>query len=244
MDARLAALATAIAALELIIVRDAFSDRGVYAWSVLRAEYGILARPLGLVFGARGTLVLLFVQLAAAIALPVFAHPAPAWIAFGTSLAISIRWRGSYNGGSDAMLLVVLLAIAIGRTAPSLADAALAYAAVQLVLSYFVAGVAKLGDPAWRAGRALPILVSLPHYRVPPRAAALLAAPLAGRVLAYAMLAVECTFPLALLHPTVCIAYLAIGGCFHLVNAFVFGLNRFLWIWLAAYPALLHWASL
>ncbi len=240
---RLAALATAIAALELIIVRDAFSDRGVYAWSVLRADYGGLARPLGIVFGARGTLALLLMQLAAAIALPVIAHPAPAWIAFGASLAISVRWRGSYNGGSDAMLLVVLLVIAIGRTAPSLANAALAYAAVQLVLSYFVAGVAKLGDPVWRAGRALPILVALPQYRVPTRAAALLAAPRAGRVLAYAMLAVECTFPLALLHPTACVTYLAIGGCFHVVNAYVFGLNRFLWVWLAAYPALLHWAS-
>jgi hypothetical protein len=238
---RLAGLATAICALELIIVREAFSERGVYAWSVLRADYGVLARPLGILFGARGTLALLVLQLAAAIALPVVAHPAPAWIAFGASLAISIRWRGSYNGGSDAMLLVVLLVIAIGRTAPSLANAALAYAAVQLVLSYFIAGVAKLGDPAWRAGRALPILVALPHYRVPPRAAAFLSRPHAARVLTYAMLAVECTFPLALLDHDVCVAYLVVGGCFHLVNALVFGLNRFLWVWIAAYPALLHW---
>jgi len=193
---RLAALATAIAALELVIVRDAFSDRGVYAWSVLRRDYGVLARPLGLIFSARGTLAVLVLQLAAAIALPLTTHAAPAWIAFGTSLAISVRWRGSYNGGSDAMLLVVLLAIAIGRTAPAYANAALAYAAVQLVLSYFIAGVAKLADPAWRAGRALPILVALPQYRVPARAAALLASPRRGRVLAYAMLAIECTFPL------------------------------------------------
>lgn len=240
---RLAALATAIAALELIIVRDAFSDRGVYAWSVLRAEYGPLARPLGVMFDARGTLALLVLQLAAAIALPLTTHAAPAWIAFATSLAIAIRWRGSYNGGSDAMLLVVLLAIAIGRSFPAHAGAALAYAAVQLVLSYFVAGIAKLGDPAWRAGRALPILVALPQYRVPRRAAALLATPRAGRVLAFAMLAFECTFPLALLHPTACIAYLAIGACFHLGNAVVFGLNRFLWIWLAAFPALMYWAG-
>ncbi len=240
---RLAALATAIAALELIIVRDAFSDRGVFAWSVLRADYGVLARPLGVLFGARGTFVLLLVQLAAAIALPVIDHPAPAWIAFAATLAIAVRWRGSYNGGSDAMLLVVLGVIAIGRTAPSLENAALAYAAAQLVLSYVIAGVAKLKDPVWRAGRALPILVALPQYRVHPRVAAILASPRLGRALAYAMLAVECTFPLALLHPTVCIVYLAIGAGFHLVNAVVFGLNRFLWVWLAAYPALLHWAS-
>lgn len=237
---RLAALATAICALELVIVREAFSERGVYAWSVLRAEYGRLSRPLGILFGARGTLVLLVLQLGAAIALPVVGHPAVAWLAFATTLAIAVRWRGSYNGGSDAMLLVVLLAIAIARTAPSLERAALGYAAAQLVLSYFIAGIAKLGDPAWRAGRAMPILVTLPHYRVPARAQTLLASPRLGRALAYGMLAWECTFPLALLHPSACVAYLAIGAAFHLTNALAFGLDRFLWIWLAAYPALLH----
>lgn len=238
---RLAALATAICALELVIVREAFSERGVYAWSVLSANQGRLARPLAWIFGARGTLAILVLQLAAAIALPLVAHPAPAWIAFGTTLAIAVRWRGSYNGGSDAMLLVVLLAIAIARTVPSHANAALAYAAVQLVLSYFIAGVVKLRDPAWRAGRAMPIIVTLPHYRVPARAAALLASPRVGRALAYGMLAFELTFPVALLHPTACIVYLAIGATFHLANALAFGLNRFLWIWLAAYPALLTW---
>jgi len=35
---------------------------------------------------------------------------------------------------------------------------------------------------------------------------------------------------------------LAIGAAFHLANAFAFGLNRFLWAWLAAYPALWFWA--
>lgn len=240
---RLAALATAVCALELIIVREAFSERGVYAWSVLRAEYGVLARPLGVVFGARGTLLLLVLQLAAAIALPLTTHPAPAWVAFAATFAIAIRWRGTYNGGSDAMLLVVLLAISLARTFPAHANAALAYAAVQLVLSYFIAGIAKLGDPAWRTGRAMPLIVTLPHYRVPARAAAILASPGAGRFAAYAMLVFECTFPVALLHPTVCLVYLGVGAGFHLVNALAFGLDRFLWVWIAAYPALIHWAG-
>jgi hypothetical protein len=30
-----------------------------------------------------------------------------------------------------------------------------------------------------------------------------------------------------------------VAAAFHLANACLFGLNRFLWIWLAAYPPLL-----
>lgn len=247
--AGLAALATTIAALELIWVRGALSDWGVFAWPILRRELATAPRVIrGLAdatFSYRGTLALLALQLAGGLALPWLQHPAPAWIAFGTTLLIAIRFRGSYNGGSDAMLLIVLLALGLARTAPGtdVAAAGLAYAAAQLVLSYVIAGIAKLGDPAWRDGSALAILTNLPHYRVPVRMRRLAARPMLVRVLAWAMLAFECTFPVALVHPTVCVIYLSIGAMFHLANALAFGLDRFLWTWLAAYPALIYWVE-
>ena len=49
----------------------------------------------------------------------------------------------------------------------------------------------------------------------------------------------ELLFPLALLDAGYLKAALVIAGLFHLVNGCVFGLNRFLWIWIAAYPSLL-----
>ena len=251
--APLVGIATAICALELLLVRHAFADTGVFAWPVLRRE---LAHPaLGdLLFSYRGTCALLGLQLAAAILIvasgvpgapAALAHPAAAWVAWATTLAIAVRFRGTYNGGSDAMLLIVLGVLAIVRTAPgtALAEGALAYAAAQLVLSYFIAGIAKLQDPAWRHGRALPILVTLPPYRVPPWIARVLSHRVLARVLTYAMLAFELAAPIALLHPTACTVILAIGALFHVGNAVVFGLDRFLWTWLAAYPALIHWAS-
>lgn len=245
----LAALATAIAALELVWVRGALADGGVFAWPVLRRELAGAPRPLralaDLAFSYRGVLVVLGLQLASALALPWTAHPAVPWVAFATTLLVSIRFGGSYNGGSDAMLLVVLLALALARTAPGtdLAAAGLAYCAAQLVLSYVIAGLAKLGDPAWRDGRALGILAGLAHYRVPPRAARVVARPRVARAFAWAMLVFEVSFPAALAHPIACASYLAIGGAFHLANALVFGLNRFLWTWLAAYPALIYWVE-
>ncbi|HET9626524.1 MAG TPA: hypothetical protein VFP84_34415 [Kofleriaceae bacterium] len=247
--ARLCAVAAAVAALELLWVRRQLADRGVFAWPVLRRELAGVPWPVRWladhVLSYPGTLGVLALQLAAALALPFVDHPAPAWIVVAAALAIAVRFRGAYNGGSDAMLIIVALAIALARTAPgsALAGLGLAYAAAQLVLSYFVSGVAKLADPAWRTGRALPILVRLPHYHVPRPAAALLSLRALAAVAGWLMLAFECGAPLALTSRTACLALLAFGAGFHVVNAVVFGLNRFLWTWLAAYPALLYWAS-
>lgn len=55
---------------------------------------------------------------------------------------------------------------------------------------------------------------------------------------AWVMLVFEAAFPLALLHPFAIRAALAAALAFHLVNASVFGLNRFVWAWLAGYPLL------
>jgi hypothetical protein len=49
----------------------------------------------------------------------------------------------------------------------------------------------------------------------------------------------EVLFPLALLHPLALYAGLVIAATFHLANAFLFGLNRFFWIWICAYPSLI-----
>jgi hypothetical protein len=247
--ARLAGVATVVAALELVWIRHAVSDAGVFRWATLRRDFAgapaVVRAIADRVFCARGIQIVIAVQLASGLALPWLAHPAPAWLAFATTFAIAIRFRGSYNGGSDSMLLVVLLALALARSAPGgwLAPAALAYAAAQLVLSYFIAGVAKLRDPRWRRGTALPILVQLPHYGVPARAQAILSRPGVARVATAAMLGFECGFPVALLDPTVCLGLLGAGVAFHLGNAVVFGLNRFLWAWLAGYPALVFWVE-
>lgn len=234
---RLAAIAVAIAALELLVVRRALADDGVFAWPILRRDF---ASPwiADLVFAYRPTLAILALQLAAALALPWIDHPAPAWIAFATTLAIAVRFRGTYNGGSDSMLLVVTLSLAVARTWPEHARIALGYCAAQLVLSYVIAGVAKLGDAAWRSGRALTILVDLPQYRVPRRIAAVVR-PL-SRIGCWTILAWEIGFPVVVVNMTACTIMLAIGAAFHVANAVVFGLNRFVWAWLAAYPALVY----
>ena len=239
---RLSSLATAIAALELIVVHRAWSERGVYAWSVLRRDYSQFgARLAGLVFATPGMWLLLAVQLASALALPWLAQPVWPWLAFATTLAIAVRFRGTYNGGSDAMLLVGLLGLAIARSGAP--EVGLGYIAAQLVLSYVLAGVAKLREPRWRDGSALVALVALPTYNVPPGLIAVLARPALARIAGFGLLAFELGFPIALVDPTACRLLLALAVLFHLGNAVVFGLNRFLWAWLAAFPALIAWVD-
>jgi hypothetical protein len=119
----------------------------------------------------------------------------------------------------------------------------LGYVAAQLVLSYFVAGSVKLRQGAWRDGSALSALLGARQYAPSPSRALRVAsgpvAPLASR----ALVLFECAFPLALCGRPYCLVLMAIGAAFHVVNARVLGLNRFLWAWLAAYPALWFWAA-
>lgn len=234
---RLAALAVALSAIELLLVRAAWST-GPLRWATLRRELApTWRRLLDPAFGARGFTAVLLTQLALALALPWLAHPALPVALLVATLAVGARFRGSYAGGSDAMTAVVLVGLALAPLSPR---AGLGYIAAQLVLSYVVAGAGKLADPAWRRGDTLPALLALPAYhapaairRLPPRALAA-----AG----YAVIAFEIGFPLALLGPRAAAGAIALGLAFHLANAVVLGLNRFLWAWLAAYPALV-WAA-
>ncbi|HEY6880533.1 MAG TPA: hypothetical protein VI299_21060 [Polyangiales bacterium] len=201
--------------------------RASFPWHIVRRDYGVR-------FEDRAWPGLVLAQAVLAIALALSDAALWPWSALVLALLHAARFRGNYNGGSDAMTLVVLLGLAIGRTFS--APAGLGYITAQLVLSYFLAGCWKLRDRAWRDGSALERLLALPQYRSTP-----LVVP-GTRWLGYGVLAFECAFPLALFG--LALPFAALGITFHAVNARVLGLNRFLWAWLAAYPALFYWSGL
>ena len=58
-------------------------------------------------------------------------------------------------------------------------------------------------------------------------------------VMGWAVILFELVFPLALLDPVALKLALLCAAGFHFSNACFFGLNRFFWIWLCAYPALI-----
>lgn len=151
------------------------------------------------------------------------------------------RFNGPVNGGSDKMAMLILFCLSLAHLAPDRfwAEMALSYLAVQLVLSYVVSGWVKLRNPAWRLGGALEDVFAVSAYPTSDGMRALSDRRAVMRVASWAVIGFECLFPLALLHPLALAGMLCVTAGFHLANAVCFGLNRFFWVWIAAYPSVL-----
>lgn len=158
-----------------------------------------------------------------------------------SSCAMLQRYQGPYNGGSDRMGLLLLFCLFFARLAPARPwqEIALGYLAAQVVLSYAISGWVKLANPDWRSGRALQDIFAFSVYPVSESIRSWANWPRLMLGLSWGLMLFEALFPLALLDGTGLSMALALAALFHLINACVFGLNRFLWIWLAAYPCLI-----
>jgi hypothetical protein len=249
---RLIALAVLLQTVELWQCRRAFSDDGVFQWKILALEHHALPSALrwffALLLPYRSFLALLVVRAAAAVLLGGgWASAAPVLLL--SQLAIAVRFRGTFNGGSDYMSVIVLLGLSIAGDAtehPLAAKAGLAYIAVQSTLSYFVAGVVKVRNAGWRNGSALVRLFESASYGVPASVRRLLARPAAARSAALSVMAFECSSPVIWARSELVVPFILVGLGFHVGAAITIGLNRFLFAWASTYPALLfctRWAD-
>lgn len=151
------------------------------------------------------------------------------------------KFRGPFNGGSDNMTLLILFCVGVSRLplSPKIAEALIAYLALQVVLSYFIAGVVKVRNRQWWNGELMTWLLRDSVYNVPTAFRKLAANPRSLKAIGRATLVFELLFPISLISPVT--LYLALGAAvlFHFGVALVLGLNRFLWIWMAAFPAVI-----
>jgi hypothetical protein len=226
---RLVALSVALQTLELLSLRRALSGEGLLGGG-----------------RARGFRPLLWLQLALCAATALLAAPALLLGVFATYWLLIRRLGAPFNGGSDALSSLSALMLGSAALDPGhgpIMKGALSYLGVQTAFSYFVAGLAKLKERGWRRGSALVHFAELPKYGVPAWARTLLARPHVALGTSWAILLFECSFPCALFGPRACLAYLSLGAAFHVANAILFGLNRFLFSWLALYPILLALSS-
>lgn len=157
------------------------------------------------------------------------------------SLLILNRFKGPYNGGSDRMGLLILCCLTCVHFAPTQywKEIAFGYLAIQLTLSYFMSGWVKITNPEWRSGKALEDVFRFSAYPVSEALRKLSQHPKTLLILSWAVIALELLFPLTLLSQPTLILGLTATATFHAANAFLFGLNRFFWVWLAAYPSIL-----
>ncbi len=238
--------------LEFMRLRHALGPGGVWAWTVQSGDLAHASRPVRAAFGwlagERVDSAHLTLRLAAAVGL-LFgsALPVSLFLFVGT-VALLIRWRGAFNGGSDFMTIVVLTGVVIADAAAALghpdigARAGLWYVAIHAISSYFISGAVKLINPEWRSGTALPIFLDGGVYGPLPATS-----PYRNKTVAalcsWGFILWECSFPLALADPLVAVGFCATAAVFHLLVFRYFGLNRFVFAWLATFPAIVFAAG-
>lgn len=159
----------------------------------------------------------------------------------GIALWMLSRYDGPYNGGSDRMGLLVLCSLCLVNFLPQgqWREYVFGYLAIQLVLSYFISGWVKLVNREWRNGQALRDVFQFSAYPVSEDLRALANRPQLLLLMSWAVILFELLFPFSMITQISLIAGLTVAAVFHLANACLFGLNRFFWIWLTAYPSLI-----
>lgn len=157
------------------------------------------------------------------------------------SLFILQLFQGPYNGGADRMGLLILSCLTLVHFLPTLRwqEIAFGYLSLQLILSYFISGWVKVINPDWRSGRALRDVFQFSAYPVSESLRLLSQSPRLLLSASWLVILFELMFPFTLISSFSLSIALIAAASFHLTNAFLFGLNRFFWIWLAAYPSLL-----
>ena len=246
---RLCAIGQLVGLLELMLVRGELSDSGFLDWSMIgnlspraRTRPGSVIRRAFRRLPRRAFAWLLVIDAAAATAL--LAWPsAPVLIATVAALQVVVLKRHHFTiDGSDQMMLVVLGACLLGRIGGDAVSyrAAVSFLAAELALAYAVAGFAKATSGDWRSGRAFTVIAQTRMYGQPLVASLVRRHPGLGRAASYSVVAWESLAFLTLTAPRpVLYALLVAGIGFHLGCAAVMGLNRFLWAFVASYPAML-----
>jgi len=181
-----------------------------------------------------GFQILIFFQLF--LVLSVFFYFSPFLIFFIAlnQLLICMRFRGNFNGGSDMMVFVIATGLIIGG------KLGLIYIAIHTCYSYFKAGLAKIVQPSWRSGSAISQFLGVSLYSEIQAAGKKLNLHKGTTLfLSLLTLAFELSIPLIFVIPHLGQYYFVAATLFHATIFIFFGLNRFFFIWLAAWPAVL-----
>ena len=222
MTAQLLSLAMFIQALEIFWLTRKASFFEIWSDQNLSNEKWLISQ--------KALKIVSLVQIVAACAGMVSPQVSFFIILFFTHLLICMRFRGIFNGGSDMMTFVVLTGVIISLFG---SDIGMVYIAVHTIYSYFKAGLAKVIHKEWRNGTALSAFFETSLF-VDIRSMK------ANKILNWIVIIFELGIILLPFFPQLLWFYFAGAMIFHLINYYYFGLNRFFWIWLSAWPAVFY----
>jgi hypothetical protein len=142
------------------------------------------------------------------------------------------------------MGLVLLSGLSVAAWWPEHTSTALIYIGVQSTLSYLIAGAAKLWRARWRTGAALlSFFAKTSPYDVPRGFEALLGRAHFARGVSWLTILFELSLGAALFDSKWLLVWMSAAIAFHFLNFVAFGLNRFWWVWISSYPALIYLAQ-
>lgn len=247
-----AGLVMAITAAEMLVRFQVFAKSGILTWELGRRVPQVYNRPLlrrlgdffyeeqrfRVLFGIR--LLLGFGLMVASVFALFF--PPLIGAALLSSLLVLYRAAPGQDGSFQLRILIlaVLFTCSISPWDSLPFRLGLYFLSVQLVLSYFLAGIAKLRGATWRDGTALIGIFGTVYHGVGWVHRLLAGRPALARVLSWFVIAFEVLFPLILLgNGWVLVVFLGITNLFHLATSFLMGLNGFFVSFTAAYPTLM-----
>ena len=102
-----------------------------------------------------------------------------------------------------------------------------------------MSGWIKVINPEWQKGAVLRDVFRFSAYPVSEGLRKLADRPAFLLTTGWIVILLELCFPLTLLDPFALKLALLFTAAFHFSNACFFGLNRFFWIWICAYPSLI-----
>lgn len=235
--------------IEYLTILRQFGDNGIYSWKMIKLNSfpNMVKLRLGFLFNQPGMLIMLLLRLVCSVAL--FISPQSYFtvyllaIVVSTSLLLAIR-NPIGNDGSDQMSVIIGISLFIAFLFhdPEISAISLFFIAAQSILSYVIAGVAKMLSKKWRNGTAIYQIMNTESYGS-ARISLYLhrASPAISSVLAWNVMLFEALFFTVVILPyPYFLVFLLWGLIFHFYNAIIMGLNNFFWVFLATYPAVIY----
>jgi hypothetical protein len=248
---RVCTVSIVISCAEIIYAHRDYTGSGLQNWEIIRTIYpwdteGTFARVLDAILRYPRFIWLVSLLLLVAIGLATLKLGEHATIYLLTIVIIiwfliQLRLRFGLDG-ADQMASIILIALWLYYLSDDvrLRTASIVFVALQLILSYVAAGVAKLLSEDWRSGSAISGILRTQAYGTPTVAVSLEQYPRLSRAICYSVIAFECLGWVCILGGSNwSLGFLATAFIFHISCAFLMGLNTFLWSFLSGFPAVI-----
>lgn len=238
-------LSIAIAAVEILLNREIYSQGDWLGWETSRLAFSRPVKPVErllsveLLSGPNIQILRLVLAISCIVGLAIGLKTSSLLGALILVQLLHNYRTPTGRDGSDQMTMVVLVGLFLcsidldGR----FATLAVWFVGLQLALSYASSGLAKLSSRIWLTTNALSEVFNTVTYGRRTVSLLLRRFPAVSFAGAYLVIAWQALFPISLILPEpVFYLFLLIGFGFHLAIAVVMGLNTFLFSFLAAYP--------